>query len=145
MAYRSPGLTAAQQFINLRANPVCRGTGTLRAGRLVWRYDAQPTPLSRIYTLEVVYQQGERPDVFVVEPDLTDLSGGRKLPHVYQQKPTELCLYRPRKREWSTSMRIDQTIVPWAALWLFYFEEWLISGNWKGGGEHPKERNHGRH
>jgi hypothetical protein len=36
-------------------------------------------------------------------------------------------------------MRIDQTIVPWAALWLFYFEEWLSSDQWKGGGEHPGE------
>jgi hypothetical protein len=34
-------------------------------------------------------------------------------------------------------MRIDNTIVPWAILWLFYFEEWLWSDEWKGGGEHP--------
>ena len=27
-----------------------------------------------------------------------------------------------------------QTIVPWTALWLFYFEEWLTSDDWKGGG-----------
>jgi hypothetical protein len=27
--------------------------------------------------------------------------------------------------------------VPWTALWLFYFEEWLVSNEWKGGGEHP--------
>jgi hypothetical protein len=27
--------------------------------------------------------------------------------------------------------------LPWAAIWLFYFEEWLASGEWKGGGEHP--------
>jgi hypothetical protein len=60
------------------------------------------------------------------------------LPHVYQQKPTWLCLYLPRAREWSGWMRIDQTVVPWAALWLFYFEEWLDSDDWKGGGEHPR-------
>jgi hypothetical protein len=33
-------------------------------------------------------------------------------------------------------MRIDQTIVPWTAVWLFYFEEWLTSDEWKGGGVH---------
>jgi hypothetical protein len=27
--------------------------------------------------------------------------------------------------------------VPWTALWLFYFEEWLTSDDWKGGGIHP--------
>ena len=35
-------------------------------------------------------------------------------------------------------MRIDQTIVPWTALWLFYFKEWLASDDWKGGGIHPE-------
>jgi hypothetical protein len=140
----SHGFSAAQQFVNLRANPACQGTGTLRAGRLVWRYDTQPTPLSRVYTVELVYHKGKAPDVFVVEPDLTELADGRKLPHVYQQKPTELCLYLPGAGEWTSSMRMDQTIVPWAALWLFYFEEWLISRKWKGGGKHPEMRKHGR-
>jgi hypothetical protein len=81
--------------------------------------------------------------VFIEEPDLTMLADGRKLPHVYEQKPPRLCLYMPRTCEWTSSARIDETIVPWTALWLFYFEEWLASGNWKGGGEHlrqPKAR-----
>ncbi len=34
-------------------------------------------------------------------------------------------------------MRISETIVPWVNLWLFFFEEWLISNDWKGGGVHP--------
>ena len=25
------------------------------------------------------------------------------------------------------------------ALWLFYFEEWLASDDWKGGGMHPRD------
>ena len=36
-------------------------------------------------------------------------------------------------------MRLDQTIVPWTTLWLFYFEEWLASDDWKGGGMHPRD------
>lgn len=35
-------------------------------------------------------------------------------------------------------MRLDQTIVPWTALWLYYFEQWLVSGDWHGGGQHPE-------
>jgi hypothetical protein len=35
-------------------------------------------------------------------------------------------------------MRLDLTVVPWTALWLFYFEEWLASDDWKGGGMHPE-------
>jgi hypothetical protein len=48
-------------------------------------------------------------------------------------------LYLPKTCEWQSWMRLDQTLVPWATLWLFYFEEWLVSGNWKGGGMHPDE------
>jgi hypothetical protein len=132
-------LTAAQQFLNLRLNPICVGTGRLHAGRLVWRYRVSPTPLSRDYEVRIDYRQGDIPMVFIDEPDLIALADGRRLPHVYEQKPTRLCLYLPRACEWATWMRIDLTIVPWAALWLFYFEEWLSSGQWKGGGEHPGE------
>jgi hypothetical protein len=40
-------LTVAQQYVNLRGNPVSFGEGNLRGGRLVWRYEASPLPLSR--------------------------------------------------------------------------------------------------
>jgi len=40
-------------------------------------------------------------------------------------------------------MRLDQTVVPWTALWLLYFEEWLFSGEWAGGGLHPIMRERG--
>jgi hypothetical protein len=140
MGSRRPSLTAAQQYANLRANPVCVGRGTLRAGELIWTYTASPTPLSRTYELVIRYRQGGSPETHVVAPDLVALSGGRRLPHVYRQKPTKLCLYRPSTGQWSPDKRLDQTIVPWAFLWLFFFEEWLASGEWKGGGEHPTPR-----
>jgi hypothetical protein len=34
-------------------------------------------------------------------------------------------------------MRIADTIVPWLILWLFYYEIWHVTGEWKGGGVHP--------
>lgn len=132
-------LTAAQQFINVRGNPVCRGNGVLQAGRFTWRYSATPTPISRVYDLRIEFRQGTRPEIFVDGPDLHVLAGGRRIPHLYQQKPPKLCLYRPKMQEWQSWMRLDQTVVPWTALWLFYFEEWLASDEWKGGGEHPGE------
>lgn len=131
-------LTAAQQFLNLQKNLICAGSGTLHAGRLVWRFRAAPTSLSRQYDLCIEYRQGGAPRVFVEEPDLTVLAEGRRLPHVYEQQPCRLCLYVPGVGEWGGWMRIDQTIVPWALLWLFYFEEWLSSDEWKGGGKHPQ-------
>jgi hypothetical protein len=135
---RRKPLTAAQQFVNLRGNPISRGRGQLRAGLLTWRYVATPSPLSRDYDVRIDFKQGGRPQIFVETPDLRALAGRRRIPHLYQQKPPRLCLYLPQTNEWQLWMRLDQTIVPWAALWLFYFEEWLVSDDWKGGGMHPE-------
>jgi hypothetical protein len=130
-------LKAAQQFLNLRANPICIGEGQLYPGRLRWQYLTSPSPLSRLYSVRIEFIQGKTPEVFVDDPDLNLLAGDQPLPHVYDHRPPRLCLYLPRTTEWQPWMRLDQTIVPWIALWLFYFEEWLSSGDWKGGGRHP--------
>ena len=138
-------LTLAQQYVNLRGNPVSAGSGNLRGGRLTWHHEASPSPLSRIYGVRIEMDQQLSPDVFVETPDLPVLAGGRKLPHVYQQDPPRafVSIFRAR-REWEPWMRIDQTIVPWIVLWLFYFEEWLGSDEWKGGGEHPSATSEAR-
>jgi hypothetical protein len=106
--------------------------------KLLWEFTARPTALSREYRLRIVYRYGDIPEVYVIEPDLVSLSGGRQIPHVYEQKPTRLCLYLPGAGEWSPSLFMDRTIVPWCHLWLFYFEDWLGTGEWKGGGIHPE-------
>ena len=139
MRYRGgPSLTAMQQFVNLQINPICEGTGSVRLGKLTWEFAAQPDPLSRVYKVRIQYQQGNVPQVYVVNPDLVTLAEGRRLPHVYEQNPARLCLYLPGTSEWSAAKRISETIVPWTYLWLWYFEEWLASGVWKGGGRHPR-------
>ena len=135
---RPRSLTAAQQFLNLRADPNVPSKGILRQGRITWVCNLRPTPLSRIYTVRIEYAQGGTPQVFVDQPDLVQLAGGRRLPHVYEQSPTRLCLYQPAYREWHDGLLISRTILQWAMLWLFFFEEWLVSDEWKGGGEHPQ-------
>lgn len=35
-------------------------------------------------------------------------------------------------------MRIANTILPWTSLWLYYYEIWLGTGKWEGGGDHPE-------
>ncbi len=129
-------LSAAQQFLLLRNNDLSAGEGDIRPGGYTWRFAMRPTPLSRLYDLRIEFKQGDRPLVYVDGPDLSALAGGKRLPHVYEQRPTLLCLYFPTTGEWRSHMRIDLTIVPWAYLWLFYFEEWLLTDDWKGGGIH---------
>ena len=131
------GLSAAQQLLHLRQSPIAVGSGLAYRGRLNWRSRVQPTPVSRDYEISIDLKPDDHPVVTVLEPNLVLLAGGRRLPHVYREDPVELCLYRPLRREWADWMRIDETIVPWAYLWLYYFEDWLLSDDWKGGGEHP--------
>lgn len=109
----------------------------MHAGALEWRFEARPGPLSRAYTARIDYRQDDIPRVVLEQPDLRLLAGGRPLPHVYGERPVRLCLYLPGAFEWTGDMRLNDTIVPWTALWLFYFEEWLWSDDWKGGGMHP--------
>lgn len=77
--------------------------------------------------------------MFVLSPNLLDLAAGRPLPHVYKHdgKGTRLCLWFPRQNEWVPQMRLGETYIPWTAEWLNYFEEWLLTDVWAGGGEHP--------
>lgn len=136
-----PLLTAAHQLFHLRRSEISQGEGTIRGGRLIWRFDVRPMPLSRCYRVHIDLQQGFPPEVVVIDPDLRLLADGRRLPHVYSEEPVQLCLYLPRTNEWAPSDRLDLTVVPWTYLWLFYFEEWLHSDEWKGGGEHPEPGN----
>jgi hypothetical protein len=116
MRVRRPSISAAYQYLHLRRNPVCAGSGLLRPGRLVWSFATSPNPLSRRYRLRIEYCLGDVPRVFVESPDLHALADGRRLPHVYEQRPPRLCLYLPGTGEWTPAMRLDQTIVPWAIL-----------------------------
>lgn len=130
-------LTLAQQHLFLRANPLLIGAeGRLAATELVWDFDACPDPLSRTYRLRLHYALDTTPAVTVVSHDLRALRGGRTPPHLYHD-PDRLCLYLPGTSEWDQTQRLDQTIVPWSFLWLAYFEHWLATDEWDGGGEHP--------
>jgi hypothetical protein len=133
----SPRLSIAQQFVNLRANPISSGAGTISQRRLTWRCLLSPTPLSRAYAIRIEYRLDRSPEVIVESPDLRLVAAGRRIPHVYSEDPMSLCLYRPKHGQWAPYMLLDRTVVPWAVIWLFYFEEWLRTGEWRGGGEHP--------
>lgn len=141
---RPPPLSVAKQYYALAASSICGGNGTLGRGQLTWKFSARPSPLSREYRLRITYKQGGTPKVFVENPDLTILAEGENIPHVYKQKPTQLCLYLPGTGEWSSDLWIFKTFVPWSVLWLYYFEDWLATGEWKGGGKHPELRDEKR-
>jgi hypothetical protein len=62
-------------------------------------------------------------------------------PHRYEicekEKMVRMCLYLPGTGEWSRNKVIANAVVPWAIEWLFFYEIWLSTGEWRGGGQHP--------
>lgn len=108
-----------------------------RCGRVRWRGPLQPTELSAEYITEVSYRLGQWPKVRVLEPPIVRRAG-RVAPHRYADD--SLCLFHPKRGEWAPAMAIAETIVPWASLWLYYYEVWLATGEWIGGGEHPRTK-----
>jgi hypothetical protein len=121
-----------------RACPEGHG-GIIHVGELQWDYETQPTPISRVYKIRIRYQLEKSPKIFVIAPNLRDLADGRKIPHLYDQALQRLCLYLPRTGEWNATKWLANTVIPWVNLWLYYFEDWLQTNEWRGGGEHPPE------
>lgn len=129
-------LSLPQQYLFLQRSKTIAGDGTLGPLRLEWRFFAQLTTRSRSYQVNLVLEREGTPDVQVVDPDLRWLAGERDLPHIYHN-PDRIYLYLPGTGQWDASKRLNLTITLWTQLWLVFFEEWLVSDDWKGGGEHP--------
>lgn len=113
-------------------------SGGVRGGVACWHGELCPSPLSATYRVEISYRLDTTPRVRVIAPELVLRPGLVRPPHTYVDG--SLCLYLPRAKEWSHAMRIADTLVPWTCLWLAYYEAWVITGEWLGGGEHPLPR-----
>lgn len=125
------------QFAALKQATIAPGTGKLSSSHFYWECDIQPTELGRIYKVLIFYGGDYVPRAFVLSPNLQELAGGKTIPHLYSQEKGYLCLYHPRSDEWNPSMSIANDFVPWIYMWLMFFEQWLVLGEWHGGGIHP--------
>jgi len=117
-----------------------KGETAMRQNSVSWLGGLAPSDYGRTYTIEMIYKRGDSPKVWVREPNLKELAGEKLLPHVYDQKTQQLCLFLPGCGLWSSEKSIASTIMLWAFLWLQYFELWLITGEWHGRGEHPHSK-----
>ena len=104
--------------------------------KMIWQGTLHPTFFCNQYLVEVRYILGQRPNVFVLKPELIQT---REIPHVFEDG--SLCLFRYKYYQWDSSLLISDTIIPWTCLWLYYYEQWLVTGKWYGGGEHPNGKN----
>jgi hypothetical protein len=98
---------------------------------LLSRGTIKPTAISNSYLIQLSYRIGRRPRVFVVDPPIERRNGVRA-DHMYGEN--ELCVFLPGTGEWAEHKLLARTLVPWSMLWLLFYETWLITGRWDGGG-----------
>jgi hypothetical protein len=136
MGIPKPKLVSLQEqakWLGLLRGFSCRIVGKV----LVARGKIRPLPISDEYTLEIKYELGKRPHVYVLEPEIQRRNGERA-EHMYSDN--EPCVFLPNSGEWSKDKLLAETLVPWTMLWLAFYETWVITGRWDGGGVHPPGR-----
>lgn len=101
-------------------------------GQWIWRGMLQPQGSSPVYQVSIRYRQGHTPTVRVHSPTLAT-----NAPHRYPGG--DLCLYWPREWQWRGDELIAETILPWTASWLLFYELWLDTGKWLAPSSHRDE------
>lgn len=140
----------AERLMDLRSLGLPNTSHTFNKGKvLIFQAELSPSAVSRLYSCDLHVSPGkEHPSMIVIEPNLRTLANGRPIPHIYPHygEGVRLCLWTPKLKEWNWHMKLSETYIPWTLRWLWYFEDWLHTVNWAGGGTHPelKRRRFGR-
>ena len=95
----------------------------------------RPTTLSEEYDVKICFDKFLGVNIYVINKKLKIAENRSKLPHIYPPfNAQRLCLYSPKKRQWTREKLLISTVVPWASEWLQFYELWLVNGDWLGGG-----------
>jgi hypothetical protein len=126
----------------------------------IWIGPIQPSELSKVYLTEVHFIPAahQYPYVKIIDPEIpfhSDLhmflKAGNlclfdsRLPLCVAQSPHQAYLewmatgVWPGNPEWNVMSLIADTTIPWTAEWLFYYEAWVITGEWLGGGHRSED------
>ena len=90
-----------------------------------WTGTIKPSENSPEYIVKVFYRVTDIPTVMVLRPPIRE-----DAPHRFDNG--SLCLYYFKDGSWNKQKRIAQTILPWTAEWLLFYEYWLATGEWLG-------------
>lgn len=102
--------------------------------RLWFIGNVSPFGCADTYCVRIDYEMRSRPSVWVLTPHLRSIGEGIPIPHTFSDG--SLCLHVPG--QWQSDLTIAEYIVPWIAEWLYYYEVWLTTGEWLGGGADHK-------
>ena len=95
-----------------------------QGGVAVWIGTLQPSDGSPEYRVEVRLPGRGRPRLFARRPALVE-----GVEHVYADG--SLCLYHPDDPTWDRGRPLSE-VVALAAAWLWFYEDWLLTGTWLG-------------
>ena len=98
-----------------------------REGHLKAKGQITPTDYSATYDFSIEYLPYQKPKVFINKPEIkynNDI-------HMYIDG--SLCLYYPGDMRWNIGLHLYNSIMPWTAEWLIFYELYKITGKW----EHP--------
>jgi hypothetical protein len=76
--------------------------------------------------VQIIYAAWNSPEVRVLKPELEVQAKA----HMYRDGT--LCLFDWRTQPWEQNWHLHQTVIPWAAEWLLYYEMYLLTGKWLG-------------
>lgn len=91
----------------------------------IWTGWLQPSEFSPRFQVRITLPPYSSPTVEVMSPQLAP-----NAPHLYRNG--ELCLYFPDDWTWTGHDLLVETILPWTASWLFYYDLWTQTGEWLG-------------
>lgn len=134
-------INVARQAINVRRH--CEDfVFRTKGDRLVGTGWIQPGILTERYHFRLYYRMGQLPKIRILQPKLHKREGSYvPIPHIYG--PNEPCVFFP-EHDWRPWEYIGQTVVPWLAEWLYFYELWHATGEWLGGGLHPDRTKKGK-
>lgn len=98
-----------------------------RGGHLKVKGQITPTNYSATYDFVIEYLPYQKPKIIIEKPEIeynNDI-------HIYTDG--SLCLYYPGDMRWNSSLHLYNSIIPWTAEWLIFYELYKITGKW----EHP--------
>ena len=100
----------------------CRFMGAV----LECKGNIQPSEFCDVYQVIIRYQYGKTPHVRITSPRITPST------KIHMYPSGNLCLFDPRSDPWKRSFNLHETIIPWTAEWLVFYELFKIHGKWLG-------------
>lgn len=98
----------------------------VRGDRLLCVGSVCPVESGCRYRFELTYRYGSAPEVRILRPHI------EPSPDIHMYKDGTLCLYYWHEQPWKTSHQLHDTLLPWIAEWVLFYEGYQLTGRWLG-------------